>query len=101
MKKCPYCAEEMQDEAIKCKYCGEFLKGKVREEKTTAVDRFIAFKRDENNRQKKEKALSAVGFLILIIVVFALMMLGRANYRKYNGYTQEEFMRMQDGEFVW
>lgn len=61
-KSCPYCAEEIVFEAIKCKHCGEFLNKEV-----------ISDDKRKKNKAKKELS-PTVGIVIGIGLIFVLIM---------------------------
>jgi hypothetical protein len=50
MRNCPFCAEQIQDEAIKCRFCGEFL------DETSLAEAFVKKTTDRLVFNKKEAA---------------------------------------------
>jgi hypothetical protein len=70
MKTCPFCAEEIQDEAVKCKHCGEWLSTK--QESTLAnMDVPLA-------PPKKNRDVFLIGIMIAGVIIENLSFIGTA-----------------------
>jgi hypothetical protein len=76
MKKCPFCAEKIQSEAIKCKHCGEMLVERN-------SDTFESPLKNLYPEKKKKSRLKLFLILLILFIFFVMLMPSQEQIEKH------------------
>lgn len=76
MKKCPFCAEEIQDEAVVCRFCGRDLVEKPAAQPAGAIQVEIDKLKDERALREKERESAVSQRTWAIVGILAGLVIG-------------------------